>query len=272
MESYSSSSGSSRSRRSFTSSTGTTPGDQGRAVGGPVDLGDLDVVLVGDLAHELLEEILEGDDAGGAAVLVDGDGEVDPLLAHLPQQIAHALGLGDEAGRPGERADGSVAVAVALGPHEVLEVGDTDHVVDRGAGHGEPAEPVEDRDLDDVGNPEVAGDGHHVGPWDHHLADDRVAELEQGLDELALLGFDLLGLHGHVGDGEQLLLGDERPRLQTLAREDHVGQADEARARSSAAAGRPRGQRRAGRPATPPARCAGWPRSSGPPRPARRRR
>ena len=71
----------------MTSSTGVPPGTSADAVGTPADLGLLDVVLVGDLADQLLEEVLEGDEAGGAAVLVDDDGEVHLLLAHLPQQL-----------------------------------------------------------------------------------------------------------------------------------------------------------------------------------------
>ena len=37
----------------------------------------LDVELVDDLAHQLLDEVLEGDQAGRAAVLVDDDGQVE---------------------------------------------------------------------------------------------------------------------------------------------------------------------------------------------------
>ena len=42
-----------------------------------------DVVLVVDVADDLLDQVLEGDDAVGAAVLVDHDREVVALAAHL---------------------------------------------------------------------------------------------------------------------------------------------------------------------------------------------
>src|SRR4051812_4429231 len=42
----------------------------------PLHGGALDVVLVGDLPHDLLEDVLDGDEAGGATVLVDHDGHV----------------------------------------------------------------------------------------------------------------------------------------------------------------------------------------------------
>ena len=47
----------------------------------------LDVVLVDDLAHELLDQVLEGDQPGSAAVLVDHDGEMESLGLHLAQQL-----------------------------------------------------------------------------------------------------------------------------------------------------------------------------------------
>ena len=73
----------------------------------------------------------------------------------------------------------------------------------------------------------VALDGHHVGAGHHDLADDGVAELDDRLDELALLVLDHLVLGGRVGDAEQLLLRHERALLQALAGQEHVGQADE---------------------------------------------
>ena len=52
------------------------------------------VVLVVDLADQLLDQVLQGDDAGGAAVLVDHHREVVPLPAHLRQGREHPLAAG----------------------------------------------------------------------------------------------------------------------------------------------------------------------------------
>ena len=57
------------------------------------------VVLVLDLADDLLEQILDRDEAGRAAVLVDDDGDVHLALAQLGQQLVDALRLRDEVGR-----------------------------------------------------------------------------------------------------------------------------------------------------------------------------
>ena len=68
----------------------------------------------------------------------------------------------------------------------------------------------------------------HVGAWEHRLAHDGVTELEDRVDELALLAFDHVVVGRDVGHREDLLLGDERPGLQPLARKHDVGDTDEA--------------------------------------------
>ena len=79
------------------------------AVAEVLDLGRLAVVLVGDLADDLLEDVLDGDQARGAAVLVDDDGEVGLVALHLAQQVVDRLALGHEGhrahqlGRPAPR-------------------------------------------------------------------------------------------------------------------------------------------------------------------------
>ena len=107
--------------------------------------GVLDVVLVGDLAHDLLEDVLDGDEAGGAAVLVDDDRDVGLLCLHLPQQLVDGLALGDEDRRAHDRVDpfDRLAIAVHVRPaYQVLEVGDADDVVEPFADHRDPAEPA----------------------------------------------------------------------------------------------------------------------------------
>ena len=74
----------------------------------------------------------------------------------------------------------------------------------------------------------VGVDRDHVGPREHHLAHDGVAELEDRVDELALLALDRVLFGRDVGHGADLLLGDERALLQALAREHDVGDTDEA--------------------------------------------
>ena len=75
MESYSSSSGQLEVEPLVDLVHGDHPGHHGDAVGAPSDLGRLHVVLVGDLADQLLEQVLQRDEPCRAAVLVDDDCE-----------------------------------------------------------------------------------------------------------------------------------------------------------------------------------------------------
>ena len=50
------------------------------------------VVLVEDLAHQLLQQVFERRDAEGAAELVEHHGEVPPLALHVEQQVAAGCG------------------------------------------------------------------------------------------------------------------------------------------------------------------------------------
>ncbi len=196
-------------------------------VGQALDHRILHVELVDDLSEELLDDVLEGHEAGGAAVLVDDDREVEAVALHLPQERGDPLGLGHEVRRTGQLGHRSLLVAVALGSHQVLGVDDADDVVDATSGHGQPAEAVEEHDLHGVGHAELRGHRDHVRPRHHHLAHDRVAQLDHRLDELALLGLDDVLLDGEVRDGEELLLRRVRTALEPLAGQQRVGEADE---------------------------------------------
>ena len=65
----------------------------------------LDVVLVADLADDLLEQVLDRHQARGAAVLVDDDRALNLLALELLQQLGDTLGLGHEVRRPQQRRD-----------------------------------------------------------------------------------------------------------------------------------------------------------------------
>ena len=192
--------------------------DQVVAVRQVLDLGALGVVLVDDLADQLLEAVLERDQPGDVAVLVGDDREVELAGLHLAHQPADRLVLGDEPHRAHEIEHRQVAAVLALGPDQVLRVGEADHVVVAGAEDRQPAVPVGDRQVERCRHRGIVRDDHHVGPRQHHLAGDRVAELDDALDQLALFVFDHLVLGGRLDDAEQFLLADERALLEALAR------------------------------------------------------
>ena len=61
------------------------------------------VMLVLDLADDLLDHVLDRDQPLGAAEFVDDDGEVDALGAHPREQVEHAHRFRDEQGLAHQR-------------------------------------------------------------------------------------------------------------------------------------------------------------------------
>ena len=88
----------------------------------------LDVVLVANLADDLLEQVLDRDQARGAAVLVDDDRRLHLLALELLQQVGHPLGLGHEVAP----AAAAWARRCSLG----LRVGQPDQVLDEDEARG----------------------------------------------------------------------------------------------------------------------------------------
>ena len=86
------------------------------------------VVLVPDVADQLLDQVLEGDDAGGAAVLVDHDRQVRALAAHLRKRGEHRLADRQELDRPDHLVDKRRLVRCA-GAEQVPDVHEADDVV-----------------------------------------------------------------------------------------------------------------------------------------------
>ena len=74
------------------------------------------------------------------------------LGLHLAHEPGDRLGLGHEAGGAHEAGDRLVAAALALGPHQVLGVGDADDVVDALADDREARVAVLDGEVERVGD------------------------------------------------------------------------------------------------------------------------
>jgi hypothetical protein len=92
-----------------------------------------DVVLVGDLADDLLEDVLDGDQACRATVLVDDDHEVGAGRLHLGEQVVDGFRLGHERRGPhqvGHRLRRRGGVAVLGAADHVFQVEDAQDVVD----------------------------------------------------------------------------------------------------------------------------------------------
>ena len=86
------------------------------------------VILVVDLADNLLQNVLQRDQSARAAILIDDDGHVDVVLLEVAQEVVDHLGLGHEVGRTDETLP---AKALGLGEmgQQVLDIEDATDVV-----------------------------------------------------------------------------------------------------------------------------------------------
>ena len=131
----------------------------------------LDVVLVADLADDLLEHVLDGHQAGGAAVLVDDDRHLHLPALHLLEQLGHALALGHEVRRPHQRRH-RIGVAPPARQHQqVLDEDDADDVVEVVAVDRDARVLLLAEQRAQLAERRVGADRDDVGPRRHDLAD-----------------------------------------------------------------------------------------------------
>jgi hypothetical protein len=80
----------------------------------------LDVVFIVDLADDLLDDILDGDQPADAAVFIDDDGDVVMVAAKLLQQHVEPLAFRHEHHRTHVLADLETIIAGRLQPQHIL--------------------------------------------------------------------------------------------------------------------------------------------------------
>ena len=157
---------------------------------------DGDVVLVLDLADDLLDQILDGDEAVDAAELVDDEDEMLARQAHLQQQVEDAHGGCHEEDLAQIRLqiEGRVFDAGTAGPRrqQILDVDEADDIVegfaiDRQARMAMGAELAQQVFIADV-----LGHGGDVGARNHDIAGGNIAQPDDVAQQAALARGDRL--------------------------------------------------------------------------------
>ena len=174
-------------------------------VGG--QLGDgcfLFVVLVPDLADQLLQNVLHRDDAAGAAVFVDHDGHVRLGLLELFEQLADGLHLQRVDRREQDLAQGLIRDAAA--DVEVLLVDGAEDVVDGILIDEKPRIFRLGEQRGDLFLRRGDGEGGEVGAVDQDILRALLGEVDGVFEQLALAFIDAAVLLHLVDEHEQLLL------------------------------------------------------------------
>jgi hypothetical protein len=188
-------------------------GDLGQAVHAPAAVGHwqdivlvfVQVELILDVAHDLLQHVLDRHQAGHAAVLVDDHGDMVAVDAEVAQQDVQALGLGDEH----RRAQGLAQVEGGVGvvAQQVLGQQDADDVVTaafvdrearvRGLLHEGDERLRGVRDIDHI----------HLRARHHDVARGQFGDLEHALDHRQRVGVDQVALMRFLEHFEQFRAG-----------------------------------------------------------------
>ena len=114
------------------------------------------------------------------------------------------------------------------GADQVLGEGDADDVVEALVEDRDAAVAGLDGTLEDSAGLEGLLDGDYVGPRHHDLSHDRVAELDDRVDQHPLIALNRLVERRHIGKGEQLGLGHIRLAPRAAATWGYeAGKADE---------------------------------------------
>ena len=195
MHSYSSPSGSSRRSWRLTSGPACARYPP-HALGLLADGRRPDVVLVLDLADNLLEDVLDGGDADGAAVLVDDDGHALARALQLDQQIDGGLGLGHERWARARPAR-SATTRPALSTSKACTV--PNDPVDRSRYTGKRVYCFSSISWRPRARSNVLGQRDHVGERHHDVVDGGLGEVEDARDHLALAFGDLACLAALAG-------------------------------------------------------------------------
>src|SRR6478672_3696915 len=207
-------------------------------------LGLLDVVLIGDLADQLLEQVLERHDPGDRPVLVGHERLVVLLLLHLSQQVGGLLRFRHEVGGAHDVGQRHVHPPLMERLQHVLGEHHADDVVEILVEDRDPGVAVLEHQRLHVAQRARILARDDIGTGHHHLARDGVAELEDRVDQLLLFLLDLALARRDLSGGLELLLGDERTLLQTLAGHEDVRELEECLGEGAEQAAEERDRRR----------------------------
>src|SRR5919107_2606741 len=148
------------------------------------------VELVLDLTDYLLDDVLYGDKTLHAPPLVDDDGHLQRTSLKLLEDLLDAFILGYDQALPDNGPYVEVLSVRASCPEQVLDVGRAEDVVEVFLVDGVARIAAVDGGVDQLGERGVAREGLYVGSWNHNLTCHPVAEVEDLVQVVALLGLE----------------------------------------------------------------------------------
>src|SRR5829696_10266104 len=169
-----------------------------------LDGGFVFVELVLYLTHDLLDDILDGDETLDAPPLVDDYGHLQRAGLELLEDFLYTLVLGDDEAFPDNGPYVEIFRVLAGGSEEILYVGCAEDVIEVPFVDGVARVAAVHGGVGHLRERGVARYSLYVGPWHHDLARHPVAEVEDVVQVVALFGVE----HARGGGG-----GDHDPQF-----------------------------------------------------------
>ena len=138
------------------------------------------VIFVPDLAHQLLQHVLHGDDAHDAAVFISNDDHVALVAAKFVHDIMELHGSGDVHRLQQQVGKLHILVVHQL-PQQMLHIENADDMVDGSLINGEPGELGLGDHLQDVLHAVVQLKAHHIDPGGQDIRRVQIGKFQSGL-------------------------------------------------------------------------------------------
>ena len=165
------------------------------------------VVFVPDLAHDLLQQILKGDQPGSGAVLVQNDGEIHRIILHLQHELGDFLVFIGKVCFPQNIADMKIFLRPLM-EKQIFHIDDTDDIVRRIFVDRKPGKHFFLENFQQVIVAVINIGKYHIGPGNHDIFGLGVAKIKHVVDHDLFFIFQNAFLMAYFHDGAQLVGGE----------------------------------------------------------------
>src|SRR5664280_3860609 len=163
--------------------------DEYGEVEGLVTLEDILEEIVGDVADDFFQNILERDQAFDLAIFVYHQRDLRLAAAERLELLRNGAHIGHEPGRRHQRGNvdlGGIAVDRMQRAQQILHVQDADDVFRIAAPERQPRHRRGDHRVDQVFGRIVCVQGDHAGAVDHHVGHHQVAQIEHAAEHVTV--------------------------------------------------------------------------------------
>ena len=180
-----------------------------------------DVVLVADVADDLLQNVLQRDEAHDLAIFVDDECEMRLALEKLLELILERRRFRREPGRQHDLVDAQLRGVAAGGverAQKILRMQQADEIIGTLAPQRHPRMGRRQHFADDVAGRQIGVDGADLGAVNHHVGHMHDLQIEHAAEHVAGAALDIAFLVHDVDGAHQLVVG--RKHLSAMSELD----------------------------------------------------